>query len=95
MTFADLVFVPWNERLEVVLMVDIDRKFDGFPNLKAWHELMVSRPSWKRTMDVRAKLMDEQGLMWNGMPKGIASMEEYIAKMEKDAEPANMEPVSD
>ncbi|KAI4213977.1 MAG: hypothetical protein LQ351_003381 [Letrouitia transgressa] len=80
-SFADLAFVPWNDRLEVVLMVEDGRKFDGFPNVKAWHERMASRPSWKKAMEIRAQLMDEQGLMWNGMPKGVSNMEEYLEKI--------------
>ncbi len=81
-TFADLAFVPWNERLDVVLMIKNEKKFDGFPKVKAWHESMASRPSWKKAMEIRAKLMDEQGLMWNGMPIGISNMEEYMEKIE-------------
>ena len=84
-TLADLVFIPWNDRLDVVLMVGQEQKFDGFPKVKAWHERMASRPSWRRAMEIRAKLMDEQGLMWNGMPKGVSDMEEYLKKMEQDA----------
>lgn len=83
-TFADLAFVPWNDRLEVVFMVEDGKKFDGFPKVKSWHERMASRPSWKKAMDIRAKLMDEQGLMWNGMPKGVSNMEEYMENMEQD-----------
>ena len=83
-TFADLAFVPWNDRLDVVLMVEQEKKFDGFPRVKAWHERMTSRPSWKKAMGIRAKLMDEQGSTWNGMPKGVSSMEEYMVKMEQD-----------
>ena len=37
-------------------------------------------------MELRAKLMDEQGLDWNGMPKGISNMKEYEQKMKKDEE---------
>jgi glutathione S-transferase len=61
-------------------------KFEGFPNVKAWHKRMTARPSWKKAMETRAKLMDEQGLMWNGMPKGIGNMEEYEAKIKADEE---------
>ncbi|KAG9375980.1 Glutathione S-transferase II [Pyrenophora tritici-repentis] len=87
MTIADLAFVPWNDRLDVVLMCPIESKFDSFPRVKDWHERMIARPSWKKAMDIRTKLMDEQGLMWNGMPEDIANMEEYQAKIkgEKDA----------
>ncbi|PSN75192.1 glutathione S-transferase II, partial [Corynespora cassiicola Philippines] len=74
MTIADLAFVPWNDRLDVVLMCPAESKFDGFPQVKAWHEGMVARPSWKRAMDIRAKLMDEKGLMWNYMPKSVSNI---------------------
>jgi glutathione S-transferase len=89
MTIADLAFVPWNDRLDVVLMCAAESKFDGFPRVKAWHESMITRPSWKKAMDIREKLMDEQGLMWNGMPKDVSNMDEYQAKIKagKDAEP--------
>lgn len=81
MTFADLAFVPWNDRLESVLLCPDENKFDGFPNVKAWHERMTARGAWKRAMEKRAKLMDEQGLMWNGMPKGMKNFQEYEAKI--------------
>ncbi|KAL8959699.1 MAG: hypothetical protein Q9193_003477 [Seirophora villosa] len=82
-TFADLAFVSWNDRLDVVLMVGAEIKFSGFPNVQAWHERMVSRPSWNKAMEIRAKLMDEQGLTWNGMPKGVSNMEEYLKRIEE------------
>ncbi|KAF2478186.1 glutathione S-transferase II [Lindgomyces ingoldianus] len=85
-TFADLSFVTWNDRIDATLMCAPEKKFDGIPNVKAWHERMTSRPSWKKAMETRAKLMDEQGLQWNGMPKGINNMEEYEAKIKADAE---------
>ncbi|KAF4634843.1 hypothetical protein G7Y89_g3255 [Cudoniella acicularis] len=87
-TFADLAFVPWNDRLDAVLMCEGEKKFEGFPLVKAWHESMISRPSWKKAMEIRAKLMDIQGLAWNGMPKGVSNMEEYVEKIKKDAEAA-------
>ncbi|TVY54119.1 Glutathione S-transferase-like protein tpcF, partial [Lachnellula suecica] len=65
-TYADLAFVTWNDRLDSVLMTPPDQdKFEGFPNVKAWHERMTARPSWGMAMETRARLMDEQGLMWN------------------------------
>lgn len=87
-TIADLSFVPWNDRLDVVLMCPEEFKFNGFPHVKAWHESMIARPSWKKAMEIRVKLMNEQGLMWNGMPKDVSNMEEYQAKIkaEKNAE---------
>src|SRR4051794_36727833 len=80
-TFAELAFVTWNDRLNAVLVMPEGRdKFEKFPNIKGWHERMTSRPSWKNAMESRAKLMDEQGLQWNGMPKAITNMKEYEEK---------------
>lgn len=77
MTFADMAFVPWNDRLDATLGVPDDKKFEGFPHVKAWHESMVKKESWIKAMKIRARLMDEQGLDWNGMPKGTKNFQEY------------------
>ncbi|KAF2119155.1 glutathione S-transferase [Lophiotrema nucula] len=45
-TFADLAFVSFNDRLNEILMVGNEKVFDGFPNVRAWHERMASRASW-------------------------------------------------
>lgn len=90
MTYADMAWVPYNDRVDMVLTgVSEADKFDGFPNVKAWHERMTSRPSWQRSMEIRTKLMDEQGLTPTGVPKGIASFSEYEAmiKAGKDTTP--------
>ncbi|KAH7320577.1 glutathione S-transferase [Stachybotrys elegans] len=76
MTFADLAFVPWNDRLDAALGVPYDEKLDGFPHVKKWHERMTQRPSWVKAMELRAELMDEQGLDWDGKPKGIKRSQE-------------------
>lgn len=81
MTFADMAFVPWNDRLDQVLGQSWDEVWDGKPHVRAWHEKMVALPSWKRNMEVRARLMDEQGLQWNGVPKGIETFAEYEKKI--------------
>ncbi|KAI1411213.1 glutathione S-transferase [Hypoxylon sp. FL1857] len=81
MTYADLAFTTWNDRLDSVLGCSPDHVFDGFPNVKAWHERMTSRPSWKKAMETRVRLMDEQGLLPSGIPKGIASYQEFEAKI--------------
>ncbi|CAH0046311.1 unnamed protein product [Clonostachys solani] len=82
-TYADLAFVPWNDRLDATLGVPSDKKFEGFPNVKEWHERMTKRPSWVKAMKLRARLMDEQGLDWNGMPKGTANFQEYQESIAK------------
>ncbi|KAF2799151.1 glutathione S-transferase [Melanomma pulvis-pyrius CBS 109.77] len=85
-TFADLAFSTWNDRIDSVLLCAPEAKFDGFPNVKEWHERMISRPSWKVCMGKRSQLMDEQGLLSNGMPKGISNIAEYEVKIKADAE---------
>lgn len=84
-TFADLAFVTWNDRIDSVVLCAPEAKFDGFPNVKAWHERMISRPTFNKCMERRAQLMDEQGLTPNGMPKGVSNMAEYEEKMKADA----------
>ncbi|KAL2278520.1 hypothetical protein FJTKL_14434 [Diaporthe vaccinii] len=81
MTFADMAFVPWNTRLDAVLVQSWDEVWEGLPHVRAWHERMVELPSWKRSMERRAVLMDEQGLQWNGVPKGIETFTEYEDKI--------------
>ncbi|KAI1119719.1 glutathione S-transferase II [Nemania abortiva] len=87
-TYADLAFATWNDRYDAILECAPEDKFRGFPHLQAWHERMIQRPSWKSAMDARARLMDEQGLTWTGMPKGVNSLAEYNAKIKADEEAA-------
>lgn len=90
MTIADLMFVSWNDRVDTILMTGPDQdKFAGFPNVKAWHERVTSRSTWQRAMKTRVKLMDDQGLLPNGMPKGVSNMAEYEAKIKSDQEAAS------
>jgi glutathione S-transferase len=70
MTFADLAFAPWNDRVDAAIPVAREKMFEGFPNVQAWHERITARPSWKKAMEKRVQLMDEQGFAPNGMPKG-------------------------
>ncbi|ETS76586.1 hypothetical protein PFICI_11973 [Pestalotiopsis fici W106-1] len=77
MTYADMAFVPWNFRLSEVFNAPWDEVWEGAPHVRAWHERMVALPSWKRAMETRAVLMDEQGLQWNGVPKGIETFNDY------------------
>ncbi|KAJ6498973.1 glutathione S-transferase [Mycena sanguinolenta] len=81
MTIADMSFVPWNDRTDATISCAPEDKFKGYPYVQAWHERMIALPSWKVAMEMRAAKMGEQGLMWNGMPKGMKSFEEYQAKI--------------
>ena len=82
-TFADLAFLPWNERLDAVLLTPPGEPLEPYPNVKAWHERLRNRDSWKRCMTIRDKLMDDQGLQPNGMPKGVNNIKEYEEYMAK------------
>jgi glutathione S-transferase len=84
MTFADLSFATWNDRIGGIIFCAPDKKFEGFPNVQAWHERMTDRAAWKNIIEKRAQLMDEQGLQPNGMPKGINSFEEYEAMIKAE-----------
>ncbi|KAI0389795.1 glutathione S-transferase [Xylariaceae sp. FL0594] len=78
MTYADLTFAPWNDRIDTVVCCEAGDKFKGFPRVQAWHERMTSRPAWKRSMDVRQRLMSEAGLDNNtGRPARFKTYKEY------------------
>ncbi len=85
-TYADLSFVTWNDRMDMVLGVPDSKPLKEFPNVEAWHHRMISRVSFRKAMEIREKLMDEQGLMPNGMPKGVNNMAEYEDKMKREEE---------
>ncbi|KUL82823.1 hypothetical protein ZTR_09611 [Talaromyces verruculosus] len=76
-TFADLSVLPWNCRLDALLRTppEVD-PLEAFSNVQKGHQRMVSHDAWKRAMEIRDKLMDEQGLQSNGMPKGITNIKE-------------------
>ncbi|KAI3324126.1 glutathione S-transferase [Xylariaceae sp. AK1471] len=81
-TFADMAFFPWNYRLSDLMNLSWDEVWKGLPHVRAWHERMAELPSWKRCMEIRARLMDEQGLQWNGVAKGIETFNEYEKKID-------------
>lgn len=83
-TYADLAFVTWNDRMDMVLGVPDSKPLQEFPNVEAWHSRMVGRESFRKAMEVREKMMDDQGLMPNGMPKGVNNMAEYEDKMKRE-----------
>lgn len=83
-TYADLAFVTWNDRMDMVLGVPDSKPLKEFPNVEAWHNRMVGRESFRKAMEVREKMMDDQGLMPNGMPKCVNNMAEYEDKMKRE-----------
>lgn len=85
-TFADLSFVTWNDRMDMVMGAPDSTPPKEFPNVEAWHNRMIARESFKKAMKTRGRLMDEHGLMPNGMPKGINNMAEYEAKMKAEGD---------
>ncbi len=54
-TFADLSFVTWNDRMDMVLGVPNSKPLKDYPNVEAWHECMISRDSFKKAMQTREK----------------------------------------
>ncbi|GAM34916.1 glutathione S-transferase [Talaromyces pinophilus] len=91
-TFADLSFLPWNCRPNALLQTppEVD-PFEAFSNVQKWHQGMVSRDAWKRAMETRNRLIDEQGLQSNGMPKGITNIKQYEELIAKHAAAAAAE----
>ncbi|KAK7750069.1 hypothetical protein SLS62_008062 [Diatrype stigma] len=60
MTYADLAFVPYNAAVPIILgWADDVEQFKDHPNMKAWHERMVSLPSWRKAMELRSRLMQD------------------------------------
>ncbi|PGH04497.1 glutathione S-transferase [Blastomyces parvus] len=91
-TYADLAFMPWNNRLDILF--GVPDPLAPYPNVKAWQHRMEARDSWKKAMEVREKYMNEQGLQANGMPLGIDNIQKYEKLIEKnraEAEAATLE----
>ena len=63
--------------MDMVLGVPDSSPLKEFPNVEAWHNRMISRDSFKKATQTREKMMDEQGLMPNGMPKVINTVAEF------------------
>ncbi|THC88466.1 hypothetical protein EYZ11_012091 [Aspergillus tanneri] len=85
-TFVDLAFLPWNTQLHMVLMTAPgEDPLAAYPNVKAWHSRIEGRESWKKAAEIRKKLMDEQQIMANGMPKGVKNVKEYEELIAKTA----------
>lgn len=79
-TYADLAFLPWNDRIDSITLCAPSDKFAGFPNVQAWHERMSARPSWKRTVEARNALMEGAGLdNATGRPARYKSYQDYEA----------------
>ena len=72
--------------MDMVLGVPDSKPLKEFLNAEAWHHRMISRGSFRKAMDIREKMMDEQGLMPNGMPEGVNNMAEYEDKMKREEE---------
>jgi glutathione S-transferase len=68
----------------MVLGMPDSKPLKEFHNGEAWRNCMIARESFKKAMQIRDKLMDDQGLMPNGMPKGINNMKEYEEKVKRD-----------
>ncbi|KAK8117395.1 glutathione transferase [Apiospora kogelbergensis] len=89
LTFVDIAFAPWNDRLEDVTKCAPGDGFKGFPNVQAWHERVTARPAWKKSMATKERLMDEQDLTLVGLPKGMKSLQEWEKQIKEQDEAAS------
>ncbi|CAO2658220.1 Nn.00g059430.m01.CDS01 [Neocucurbitaria sp. VM-36] len=72
-TYVDLAFLPYNTHLKAFLGCAREERFAGTPLVEKWHERMEARSTWKTCMEIRERLMSEQGLGPNGLPKGVSN----------------------
>lgn len=86
MTYADLAWTHWKDRVDALVGCKREEQFDGYTNVKVWHERMVGREAWKVIMAKRVELMDGQGFQANGSSKGVNSPEAYQETMKKKIE---------
>tara|TARA_R110002003_G_scaffold288_14_gene18441 strand:- start:9657 stop:9944 length:288 start_codon:yes stop_codon:yes gene_type:complete len=90
-TFADLAFLPYNDRIEWFLGVPAERRFDRSPIVKAWHTRMTGRKSWLKCMETRERLIDEQELTMTSMPMDVGDLKEYEEHIGTSESPAAAE----
>lgn len=65
----------------MVLGVPGSKPVKDFLNVEAWYDRLIAGDSFKKAMETKDELIDDQGLILNGMPKGINNMAVYEAKM--------------
>ncbi|OTA68823.1 glutathione transferase [Hypoxylon sp. EC38] len=58
MTCADLAWVPWTLFGDILLSQSGHALLRDYPNVEAWYERIASRPSWKKVMEMRSRLLD-------------------------------------
>ena len=73
-TYADLSFVMWNMAISIFMSPFPERfDLDAYPNFKSWQERLCARPAVKKIMDIRVKMMKEDGLNDDGTKGGKLS----------------------
>ncbi|PQE25118.1 glutathione transferase protein [Rutstroemia sp. NJR-2017a BVV2] len=80
-TYADLSFFMWN----VILPLSVqsppgETPLSKYPNVMAWHNRMAAMESVKKTIATRQKMMDEEGMGADALPKDT-NAEEMLQKM--------------
>lgn len=89
MTFADLVFLPYLERIALMMKVKQTELFAPFGNVRGWVGRMSERESWMRSMRKRTEVLDGLGLDEMGVPKEGVHMspaEHYGSAKAQDVE---------
>lgn len=61
-SYADLMFIPWNNGMIGALGKDFSEKEwpEKYPKAKEWHEKLLAREGVKKALDVVAKAKEEQ-----------------------------------
>ena len=81
MTYADLVFVSWDQELsgfptqaEDDMQVEVLRQY---PNVFAWHRRMADRSAFQTSMELKRKLLDDKTLKVYETPRPKVSLQSF------------------
>lgn len=59
-SYADLMFVPWNQMTGFIMGEGFDAEWKkSYPKSYEWNQKMINRPAVKKVLDDKAKVMAE------------------------------------
>ena len=54
-TYADLMWIPWNNMVNGILLGDYDKEWkETYPKCYEWHQKLIARPAVKKMMEAKA-----------------------------------------
>lgn len=57
-TYADLMFVPWNAMTGFIVSEDFDKEWkEKYPTCYAWHQKLIARPAVKKCLDEKQRVV--------------------------------------